>query len=129
MSNLGDNFLWTCKSTYLKGLSPFDFDNRDKQECKYIIETGKSLIKERGLQSFLGFLMEGQYYIQLWAALIALEYGDIPKEEKLSYNTSKTILECCIEEVEKYITHSKNAEFKKNAELWLQRIIDKQRIL
>jgi hypothetical protein len=128
MSNLGDNFLWTCKSTYLKGLHPFDFDNRDKQEYKSIIETGKSLIKERGLQNFLGFLMEGQYYIQLWAALIALEYGDIPKEEKLSYNTSQTILECCIEEVEKYIIHSKNAEFKKNAALWLQRVLDKQQI-
>ena len=126
MSNLGDSFLWSCKSTYLKGLHPFD--NVDTQEYKSIIETGKSLINERGLQDFLGFLMEGQYYIQLWAAIIALEYGDIQKEEKLKYNSSKTVLECCLSEVEKYITHSKNTDFKKNGELWLEKILMRYKI-
>jgi hypothetical protein len=123
MSNLGDSFLWNCKSAYLKGLYPFDFDNIEKQEYKSIIETGKSLIRERGLQGFLGFLMEGQYYIELWAAIIALEYGNIPKEEKLKYNINKTVLECCLSEVKKYIIHSKNTDFKENGRLWLQKIL------
>lgn len=119
MSVLGDNFLWTCKAAYLSGIHPFDYSTSDTEQYQAIVSIGKSMIEESGASDFVGFLMEGQYFVQLWAAYLTLEYGNPQKEEPFKYSKNKTIVSCCIAEVEKYCSVEKNLQIKKAEEDWV----------
>ena len=65
--------------------------------------------------------MEGQYRVQLWAAYLALEYGNPDKSERYIYSKNMTIVNSCIEQVEKYCFVEKNLQIKKAEEDWVLR--------
>ena len=121
MSKHGDDFLWICKSAYLNGIHPFDSGKNNIEQHKAIVHIGRSIIAESGISSFVGFLMEGQYRVQLWAAYLALEYGNPDKSERYIYSKNMTIVNSCIEQVEKYCFVEKNLQIKKAEEDWVLR--------
>ncbi|WP_148041363.1 hypothetical protein [Rufibacter immobilis] len=67
-------FLITCRELYFKKIHPFDFEKTTSDDYQKALTLGKSIIEEKGLHSFLYFQMEGQYRVNLWTALIGLEY-------------------------------------------------------
>jgi hypothetical protein len=97
MSKIGDSFLWTCKSVYFEDIHPFDFDKGESEGYKRVIDLGLKLIAEDGIQDFMGFMLEYQYRVKIWAAFIALEYGIPSATETFNLSSKKeTIVEHCL---------------------------------
>lgn len=40
-----------------------------------MVDLGKLVLEEEGIQIFLGYLLEYQYRVSVWASMISLEYG------------------------------------------------------
>jgi hypothetical protein len=82
-----------------------------KQNKGYLIlkEIAQSYFTENQCEDFEGFLMEGQYLIQLWAAHLILEYGT--PTEKLKQR--------CFEEIEKYSKNTLSPKIAVQESNWL----------
>lgn len=79
-----DSFLILCKEIYLDGVTPPPNKSNSNNE-KYImlIAIAKEYFKNEEYDEFAGFFMEGQYFIQLWAAHLILEYGSPTEDLKI----------------------------------------------
>ncbi len=99
--DLPAEFLFGCKNLYWMSIHPFDFDKKDTPEYKGIIDAGKSLLESRGVQSFIGFIYEYQYRVDIWAAIIILKYGLPELNDIIEINQEQRIGEACIETINK----------------------------
>ncbi|TXK74163.1 hypothetical protein [Mesonia sp. K4-1] len=122
----GTDFLFGCKNLYLASIHPFDFDKRNLNEYKQIVELGKELLAQRGIQNFLGYLMESQYRVSVWASMIAIEYGNPKQDEILSLSGTKTIIDCCLECIMQNEINSLSAEIIENKKNWLNKNVPQQ---
>ena len=66
--------------------------------------------------------MEGQYYVNLWAALIGLEFGLPDGEEILQISGHKSVVEVCLDTVVNHYTHCKFAQQKTLSAKWIARM-------
>ena len=94
------DFLFGCKNLYFLGIHPFDFSKSDSDEYKAIIELGKEIIQDIGLQSFAEFIIEYQYRVGIWSSFITLVFGKPDQNEILQISGTKTILSACLEKIE-----------------------------
>lgn len=117
-----DSFLLACKELYLNAIHPFDIDNSHSESYKRLVQLGKDQIKKNGLQEFLGFLMENQYRVNLWAAKVGLEHGNPAQDEILSISGKHTIVDCCIEVVGRHVGFQTTPEQEKNRKEWMKKI-------
>ena len=117
-----DNFLLICRNLYFREVHPFDFDKAETELYQNITDFGKEYIKEYGLKAFLGFLMEGQYRVNFWAALIALEYGDPRTDEKSGTSYAETVIDQCIDTVERHVGFHTTDKQQRNGENWIKKI-------
>jgi hypothetical protein len=122
------DFLFRCKNLYLASIHPFDFDKRNLNEYKQIVELGKELLAQRGIQNFLGYLMESQYRVSVWASMIAIEYGKPKQDEILKLNGTKTIINSCLECIMQDEINSLSAEIIENKKKWKNKNVPQHRI-
>ena len=124
----GTDFLFACKNLYLASIHPFDFDKRNLNEYKQIVELGKELLAQRGIQSFLGYLMESQYRVSVWASMIAIEYGKPKQDEILNLSGTKTIINSCLECIMQDEINSLSAEIIENKKKWKSKNVPQHRV-
>ncbi|MGC1631652.1 MAG: hypothetical protein WA749_06000 [Gelidibacter sp.] len=117
----GTDFLFGCKNLYLASIHPFDFDKKNLNEYKQIIELGKELLAQRGIQNFLGYLMEYQYRVSVWASMIALEYGKPKQNEILDLSGTETIIDSCLECIMQDEINPLPAEIIENKKKWKEK--------
>lgn len=87
---ISNNFLIQCKQNYFEGITPSNTLNRSKEGYKKIVLYAQEYFNKNNYNEFAGYLMEGQYFIALWAAHLLLEYGE-PNED-LTRIAIKTII-------------------------------------
>ncbi|GEQ87416.1 hypothetical protein ULMS_29240 [Patiriisocius marinistellae] len=124
----GTDFLFGCRNLYLASIHPFDFDKRNLNEYKQIVELGKELLAQKGIQNFLGYLMESQYRVSVWASMIAIEYGKPKQDEILNLSGTKTIINSCLECIIQDEIEPLSAEMIANKENWVHKNVPQQRI-
>ncbi|WP_189702688.1 hypothetical protein, partial [Subsaximicrobium wynnwilliamsii] len=117
----GTDFLFGCKNLYFASIHPFDFDKINLKEYQQNIKLGKELLAQRGIQNFLGYLMESQYRVAVWASMIALEYGNPKKDELLNISGTKTIINSCLECIMGDEINSLSAEIVDNKKMWAEK--------
>ena len=122
----GTDFLFGCKNLYWASIHPFDFDKRNLNEYIQIVELGKELLAQRGIQNFLGYLMEYQYRVSVWASMIALEYGKPNQDEILTLNGTETIINSCLECIMKDEIEPLSAEIIANKKNWAKKNVPQQ---
>jgi hypothetical protein len=59
------SFLVCCKNGYLSGIHPFQSEIREN----YLYKSLREYTLGFNLTDIIGYLTEGQYYINLWAAI------------------------------------------------------------
>ena len=116
------DFLSECKNLYFLGIHPFDFNKSDSQEYKRLIELGKEIIQDSGLQNFAGFLVEYQYRVGIWASFIILEYGKPHRNEILEISGTKTILSACLEKIMQNEINELPTDIIENKKSWMTKI-------
>lgn len=113
------SYLMTCKSAYLSGVYPFDSNFTNTNYYRQI----KDISCQIQLKDFIGNLMEYQYYINLWTSYFILEDFKPSKEQKLiGMNDKISIVDDCIETVERYLAYFEKAEQIANCRIWLDKI-------
>lgn len=117
----GTDFLFSCKNLYLASIHPFDFDKSNHIEYKKTLEFGKAILAQIGIQSFLGYLMESQYRVSVWASMIALEYGKSKEDEILNLSGTETIVDSCLECIMQDEIDPLSAEIVENKKNWVQK--------
>jgi len=114
------DFLFGCKNLYFLGIHPFDFNKSDSDEYKGMIELGKEIIQEIGLQKFAGFVEEYQYRVGIWSSFITLEYGKPSRDEILENSGNKTIVSACLEKIEQNEINELPTEIVENIKSWIE---------
>ncbi len=113
-------FLFICKSLYINGIHPFDLDKVNTAPYQEIMLKGQVIMKRAGIQEFLGFLMESQYRVNLWAAMIALWHGNPGKDEILSTSKTDTIIDHCLNTVAIHLNFQTTEKQQRNGQNWIQ---------
>ncbi|VVV00401.1 MULTISPECIES: hypothetical protein [Mesonia] len=116
------DFLFGCKNLYSLGIHPFDFSKSDSDEYKAIIELGKEIIQDIGLQSFAEFIIEYQYRVGIWSSFITLEFGKPDQNEILQISGTKTILSACLEKIEQNEINELPSDIIENKNNWITKI-------
>ncbi|MEM6264042.1 MAG: hypothetical protein AAGI38_16125 [Bacteroidota bacterium] len=109
------NFLWACKQIYFLNIHPFDTDKVEDENYEKVVQIGQIALNELGTQNFLGYLLEGQYRVELWAAMIFLETKNIEEKKALINSPNQTAKYHCIQSIEKYITSPHISERRKQS--------------
>jgi hypothetical protein len=113
------SFAITCRNAYLNGLHPFD-SNIDLTDSYINLS---SIVERLSLHDFIGYLMEGQYNINLWAAFFILDKFRPDINEKLiGMNDEKSIVKDCIETVDTYATNFTQESQKDNYTKWMSEV-------
>ncbi|MAX71894.1 MAG: hypothetical protein CMC76_12490 [Flavobacteriaceae bacterium] len=116
------DFMFGCKNLYFSGIHPFDFDKSNSNEYKGIIELGKEIISEIGLQNFAEFIMESQYRVGIWSSFITLEFGKPDRNEILKINGTETIASACLEKIEQNEINELPRDIIENKNNWINKI-------
>ena len=116
------DFLFGCKNLYFLGIHPFDFSKSDSKEYKGIVELGKEIIKEIGIQSFAEFIMEYQYRVGVWSSFITLEFGKPDQNEILKISGTETIFSACLEKIKQNEINELPSDIVENKNNWITKI-------
>lgn len=117
----GTDFLFSCKNLYLASIHPFDFDKSNLIEYQQTLELAKEILVQSGIQIFLGYMMESQYRVSVWASMIALEYGKPKEDEILNLSGTKTIVDSCLECIMQDEIDPISAEIIENKKKWVRK--------
>jgi hypothetical protein len=109
------SYLFYCKEFYFTGIKPTDFISNKNNGYKILIEIAQLYFEKNLLEEFATYLMEGQYFIQLWTAHLILEYGN--PDEKLK--------ELCLNEIKNYSDNPLAPEVAIQEEKWLKEYYEK----
>jgi hypothetical protein len=113
------SYLVSCKNGYLEGIEPFSNHIRKNE----LYEKLCFLADQLSLDEFTGYLVEGQYFINLWTAIIILDRFRPKTSEKLiGLNNNKSIAEDCLETIEQYSDSFKQDGQFDNYQKWILEI-------
>jgi len=119
---MSDNFLFSCRSLYLNGIEPFDFDQAQTPAYQQHIALGQQSLHLYGIQEFLGFLMEPQYCVAPWAAFVGLEFGRFPANEVLKISGRATIIDACLDSIKSYHSYTSSGKRKAAVANWIAKM-------
>lgn len=77
-------------------------------------------MKRVGIQEFLSFLMESQYRVNLWAAMITLWQGNPRQDEILSISETDTLIDQCLNTVARHLNFQTTEKQQRNGQNWIQ---------
>jgi len=112
--NKATQYLLICKSNYFSKIYPTDNISKDSPGYKTLQLIAQSFFDEEKHIDFAGFLMEAQYFVDLWTAHLILEYG----------NPDKKLSEECIAIITEYSTSTLNTEVAIQERNWLNKYLD-----
>lgn len=107
--SIGDDFLLTCKKNYFSKVRPSNIESKSKEGYKKLVNIANEYFKYDKYEIFAGFFQEGQYFIQLWAAHLLIEYG----------KPSQDIIKSAIGIIKDYADNSSSPEVSKEEQQWL----------
>jgi len=120
-----DSFIVVCKNAYLLHLHPFDSDIIQHKCYKRLNFIADQYVVKGQLREFTGYLLEGQYYINLLAAYFILDKFRPKKETKLiGLNDKVSIVEDCIETCDRYAQYFEKNTHIENYKVWIKGIKD-----
>ncbi len=114
MKQKGDSFLWQCRQNYFDGIFPADTTIIHTEGYQFLKELAQSYFDSNSYDDFEGYLMEGHYLVQLWAAHLILEYG----------NPSEELKQKCLSEIKKYAENVLNSKLAAQETAWLKNYYD-----
>ena len=86
------SFIIQCRANYILGIRPAHQQSKDTEGYTALVQIAKSYFDANRYDDFAGNFMEGQYFIDLWAAHLMLEYGQPNERQK----------EQCLEIIRRY---------------------------
>jgi hypothetical protein len=78
------SFIIICKQNYFDQIRPADLESKQKPGYKKLVEIAQEYFSNNEYEAFADYFQEGQYFIELWAAHLMLEYGN-PGPKLTSY--------------------------------------------
>ena len=69
-------FLLLCKDSFMQGMSPLSSYKSNTKEYLALVEIAKKYFIHNKYEEFSYFFQEGQFFIQLWAAHLILDFGN-----------------------------------------------------
>lgn len=109
MHYVTDSFLMQCRENYFRGVTPSG--PSAKPEKQALVDCFHGITAANGMAAFSGFLQEGQYYIDLWAAHLLVEH----------YHPEEPIWRLCMETIETYANSTINPKVAQEELEWLRR--------
>lgn len=103
------SFIIQCKTNYFLGIRPVHQHSKDTDGYKALIQIAKNYFDADRYDDFAGNFMEGQYFIDLWAAHLMLEYGQANESHK----------ETCLEIIRRYTDNPLAPEAASEEKSWL----------
>jgi hypothetical protein len=76
------SFIIQCRANYILGIRPAHQQSKDTEGYTALVQIAKSYFDANRYDDFAGNFMEGQYFIDLWAAHLMLEYGQPNERQK-----------------------------------------------
>jgi len=123
--NLPDSFIIICRNAYLAGLHPFDTNIESTDFYKKLTFSAS----QHKLRNFIGNLMEGHYYINLWTAFFILDKFNPNIDEKLiGMNDDKSIVQDCIETTDSYAVDFQKQSQRENYHNWISGVKSRYKI-
>ncbi|MBK0384526.1 hypothetical protein I5M32_16310 [Pedobacter sp. SD-b] len=104
------SYLFYCRENYFNNIRPADQNSKNKLTFKKLIDIANLYFQNDRQDEFAGYLMEGQYFVQLWTAHLIIEFGKPNKELKKR----------CLEEIEKYSESTLSPEVAIQEKNWLK---------
>ena len=92
MKESHDSFIVQCRTNYFLGIRPANQQSMNTDGYKALVKIAKRYFDADRHDDFAGNFMEGQYFIDLWAAHLMLEYGQPNERQK----------EQCLEIIRRY---------------------------
>lgn len=104
-----DAFIIQCKSNYFLGIRPAHQNSKNTNGYKTLVQIAKYYFNADRYDDFLGNFIEGQYFINLWAAHLMLEYGQPNESQK----------EKCLDIIKRYADNPLAQEAAIEEKMWL----------
>lgn len=106
---MNDCFLLQCRENYFRGITPCGPGAETEKQA--LLACFHDFTAANGTAAFSGFLQEGQYYIDLWAAHLLLEHhhSDSPNRQ------------LCMQTIEVYANSTINPRVAQEELKWLMR--------
>jgi hypothetical protein len=70
------SFISVCKINYFDKVTPANRNASNSEGYLKLVEVAKSYFDNNELETFAGYFQDGQYFINLWAAHLVIEYGN-----------------------------------------------------
>ena len=109
-------FILTCKDAYFKKIRPADIESRLSKEYKNLVEIAQLYFENNLLEDFATYMMEGQYFIELWTAHLILKYGI----------SNESLRQQCINVIIKYTDNPLARDVENEEKLWLKNYFEHQ---
>jgi hypothetical protein len=78
------SFITQCKVNFFNKITPANKTLWDTEGYKSIVAISKSYFKAGKKDEFMKYFQDGQYFIQLWAAHLLIEFGNPSEIEMMS---------------------------------------------
>jgi hypothetical protein len=111
-----DRFIMQCRQNTFEGIYPGDQTIKSTKGFSILKEIAQSYFKENKYEEFAGFLMEGHYFIQLWAAHLILEFG----------SASEELQQKAFEQIKAYTENPLAPHVAEQEKYWLENIYKKR---
>src|SRR5687768_13111059 len=82
MKEINDSFIIQCRTNYFLGIRPAHLQSKNTDGYKALVEIAKRYFDADRYDDFAENFIEGQYFINLWAAHLMLEYGKLNESQK-----------------------------------------------
>ena len=104
------HYLYYCKVNYYDGIRPLDYNKKNENGYKILVEIAKTYFNEGKTDSFAEYMMEGQYFIQLWTAHLILDFCKPNQRTK----------DICLSEIRKYSNSTLDPAVAEQEKEWLK---------
>jgi hypothetical protein len=109
MEEIPDAFIIQCRTNYFSGIRPAHQQSKNTDGYNALVQIAKDYFDADRYDDFSGNFMEGQYFINLWAAHLTFEYGQPNESQK----------EQCLEIIKRYSDNPLAPEVAIEEKIWL----------
>jgi hypothetical protein len=78
MKEAHPSFIVICRDNYIKKITPSNKDSFTYEGYRKLVDIAKAYFDAKELESFVEYFQDGQYFINLWAAHLLIEFGNPP---------------------------------------------------
>jgi hypothetical protein len=108
MHHLTDSFLMQCKENFFRGITPSGPGAETAKQALVALLRGLNAANQ--MEAFVGFLQNGHYYTNLWAAHLLVEH----------YRPDGPTRQLCMETIERHAMGTLNPKVAQEELEWLR---------